>query len=183
MDEWRKKINGYSRKINIQNMDKKIWFEKMIPKKIKDSGVIEGNSLISKLMGYKIDDSLKFFSGIHYYYMTVDNMPYEECTIENVRSCTEGFVWNYSSLTERRYDNSWEFLMEVIEKIEKLGMEVSITNNIVTIKGTLMEHPTKKHPLNVEFDWKGSLKTDTKFNSCYWAVKAFARFYKDVINN
>ncbi len=181
MDEWRKKVNEYSRKINVK-MDKDFWYEKTVPQQIKNSGVIEGNQMIAWFMGYKIDDSVKFFNGIHYYVMTED-MPYEECTIENVRSCTEGFVWNYSSLTERRYDNSWEFLMEAIEKIEKFGMEVSIINNIVTIKGTLMEHPIKKHPLNIEFDWRGSLSTDTKFNSCYWAVKSFARFYKDVINN
>lgn len=191
MDEWRKKVNDNSRdrKIikseNAMSKYKEHWY-KMVSQKIKDNGIIESNSLIAQFMGYSIDDKNEFFYGLHYYKMDADSSDktYDQLTIENVRShTTDGFVWNYTDFTERRYDNHWDVLMEVIEKIESFGMEFSIVKNVVVVKGTLLWHPTKKHPINVDFEWKGSLSTDTKFNACYWAVKEYVKFHNKVINN
>jgi hypothetical protein len=86
------------------------------PNRMTNEQIISGNALIARFMGYEIDDSGKFFFGIHYYQLT-ENVLYKDLTIENVRSCTEGFVWHYKSFSEKRYDNSWDWLMPVLEKI------------------------------------------------------------------
>lgn len=125
INEWIKKVNDNSRERKLKKSEKAMenWKEhwyKMVSPKIKDEKIIESNSLIAQFMGYSIDDKNEFFSGIHYYTMDTDSgKTYDQLTIENVRSHTEGFVWNYTDLTERRYDNSWDFLMQVIEKINQ----------------------------------------------------------------
>ncbi len=82
--------------------------------------VVDINNRIAQYMGYQIDDSLQFFNGIHYYKLTGD-WKYSELNIESVRSFTEGPVWSYSPRShERRYDNSWDELMPVVQKIRSL---------------------------------------------------------------
>ncbi len=121
-------------------------------KKVKDktlSGkedIINGNALIAKFEGYSIDDSGDFFNGIHYYKLDGDKK-YSELTIETVRSFTNGFVWNYHSLTERRYDTSWDLLMPVIKKIQDSNQLMNITTAIKMqydiIVDSLKEHENK----------------------------------------
>lgn len=125
MDEWIKKVNDNSRDRKIikseiaMNNYKNHWY-KTVSQKVKDGGVIESNSLIAQFMGYSIDDKNEFFYGLHYYKIDADSdKTYDQLTIDNVRNHTEGFVWNYTDFTERRYDNHWDFLMQVIEKINQ----------------------------------------------------------------
>jgi hypothetical protein len=127
MNEWIKKVNDSSRDRKIKKSEtsmsayKEHWY-KMVSQKIKDNGIIESNSLMAVFMGYDIDDKNEFFYGLHYYKIDADSLDktYDQLTIENVRSyTTDGFVWNYTDFTERRYDNHWDMLMPVIEKINK----------------------------------------------------------------
>lgn len=156
-----KKVNDFSRDRKIMKSEismtkyKEHWY-KMVSQKIKDRDVIESNSLIARFMGYEIDDKNEFFHGIHYYYMTEKNMSYSECTIENVRSCTEGFVWNYSDFTERRYDNSWDYLIPVCKKMcetneflnSTIGqLMIDCNFDIETVWKSIVNYLKKHYPL------------------------------------
>lgn len=121
-----------NRKIPPQSQ-KEHWF-KMVREEYKP--FIETNAIIARFMGYEIDDTNQFFSGIHYYNMDSDTeKKYNELTIDDVRSYTEGFVWHYTYIgnRERRYDNDYGQLMEVVEKIEKMDYGFKMCRKVVEV--------------------------------------------------
>lgn len=131
MNEWINRVNDSSRKTKTMteeeyNIKAKEYWNKLINPKCKP--FIETNALIARFMGYEIDDSHAFFHGIHYYKMDADSdKTYDQLTIDNVRSHTTiGFVNNYTTTWERRYDTCWNHLMEVIDKIESKGFHTNI---------------------------------------------------------
>lgn len=79
--------------------------------------IIEGNKLIAEFDGYKFvnDDSLAYPNGYYYY-------PNDGCGN------------SLKELEEFEYNSSWDWLMPVIEKIEKTGCCASIINNGCNIK-------------------------------------------------
>lgn len=166
MKEWVKKVNDYSRK-NVKTpsskMSKEYWLKLV---KEGDKKLIETNALIARFMGYEVDDTNQFFTGVHYYYMTEEGMSYSECTIDNVRSVTEGFVYNYTTPAERRYDNSWDMLKPVIEKIGNIEFS--------SVKGM-------REWMNVNFK-ESSVHLYSKIDVVYDAVVNFIKWYNDAPN-
>jgi hypothetical protein len=75
--------------------------------------IIEGNQIIAEFEGYSVDETHQWFNGLHYYKLTSETA-YNELTIDNVRSLTDGWVWNYLSLIEKRYDNDWNKLIQLL---------------------------------------------------------------------
>lgn len=157
----------------------------------------ENNAKIAKFLGYSIDESDRFFSGIYYYKLINPEIPYSQATISNVRSITDGFVWNYKRLCERRYDNDFSLLMDVVEYIESLdlkewmyqwpdnedenevrynfeGISVEIENHRCWIYINLALDPMMTINVN-------SLKKsfDTKFEAVYVAVLEFIDWYNE----
>ena len=106
----------------------------------------ESNKLLAEFMG--VFDKILSTQNIHSwsdapFYYTTENS--KEKVIENIS--------NYV-----KYDTDWNWLMEVVEKIEDLGNDVSITTNYIQIAFDEGEQ------FIVAEDTK--IKIDTLYNAC-----------------
>ena len=184
MDEWRKKVNDFSRDRKIKksetSMDKykEHWY-KIVSQKIKDRKIIESNGLIAQFMGYDIDDKNEFFHGIHYYKMDSDSdKTYDQLTIDNVRSfTTDGFVWNYTDFTERRYDNSWDYIMPVFHKINDILFDTAEIQNKKRFVFNIGSNWAKiKTHTGHTFSYKKDIKADL-LDTVYYVIVHFIKQY------
>ena len=133
----------------------------------------QGNELIAKFMGYQIDDTKQFFPYTHFYKMTTDKYTYDQLDINSVRSYTEGFVFGYEYSIEKRYDNSWDWIMPVVEKIESLN---DFNNSVVIGKyWVVITVPVNKSP-NKYFENK---RYNDKLYNTWKACIEFIKWYNE----
>lgn len=147
----------------------------------------DSNGLIARFMGYNVDDSIEFFYGIHYYLMNKDcGKTYKELTIDDVRSYTEGFVWNYHFENERRYDNSWDVLMPVIDKIESITKSKRFpeafkkVNNLYTVQIGLNNCKITENICAGGEQFKIFNYGDNRIDATYKTVVKFIDWYNEI---
>ena len=112
----------------------------------KDNSIIEGNKLIAEFMGEKIipsEDSVRYKDG-------------SEVVIDSVKG------WRVC-----KYHTSWDWLMPVVEKIEKLGYSVFIQNDACWIK---VARAGMKMPLISELG-------ENKISAAFIAIVQFIQWY------
>lgn len=109
--------------------------------------IIENNKLIAEFMGFIADKSfeVKLVDGINtsYYYYKDDVM----CLPETMR-----------------YNSSWNWLMEVVEKIESLGNDILITSNYIQIT-------YDKGEKFITIELEGNIKIFAVYNACIEFIK------------
>ena len=109
--------------------------------------IIENIKLVGEFMGWKENKDMKvklISEGITYYFQKND----EVCIPEAM--C---------------YHSSWDWLMEVVEKIESLGYYVNITGTYVSI-GAI---ESKTNPIFIEKD--SNIKIEAVYNACVEFIK------------
>ena len=115
--------------------------------------IVENNKLIAEFMGFIADKSfeVKLVDGINtsYYYYKDDVM----CLPETMR-----------------YNSSWDWLMEVVEKIEKLKCTVVIEKNICRIH---------KGGLHFGHAYKFETKIEAVYNACLEFIKWYNKQNKN----
>lgn len=90
------------------------------------------------------------------------------------------FSDNPDPITYLEFNSSWDWLMPVIEKIEKIHdsfhgyFAVYIGSNSCTIQGTNL----RTDPNNPHYAYYNNVTLDTKINSVYEAILNFIDFYK-----
>lgn len=127
--------------------------------------IIENHKLIAEFMGYEYisyDPASELKAGWWKKGITKE---------QQVREATFRKIGKTKFLCRRhpelRYYNSWDWLMPVIEKIEKLGYAVKITSKYCSIA----RNHTYKNPLIIsEF-------TDSKIKKVYDIVIGFIKYY------
>ena len=117
--------------------------------------IIENNKLIAEFMGFIADKSfeVKLVDGINtsYYYYKDDVM----CLPETMR-----------------YNSSWNWLMEVVEKIESLGNDILITSNYIQIT-------YDKGEKFITIELEGNIKIFAVYNACIEFIKWYNKQNKN----
>lgn len=118
--------------------------------------ITEGNKLIAEFMGYESDET-------------------------HVRKDDEKRTRHL--ITELKYHTSWDWLMPVVEKIEKIkpkkdgdvGMLISIESNLCKIELGGQQIPYEDYTENMEFEcWE---QGETKIQATWQAVTKFIKWY------
>lgn len=147
---------------------------------MNEKEIIAGNKLIAEFMGAKIypmkgyPDTVQFLQGSEFewskdYYRNVPESNYYNCTYK-----------------ELRYYTSWDWLMPVVEKIEKISNE-EITKVYISIEGTQCRIATYydifRNATQIK-KFRHVVAASTKLESVWQAVVAFIKWYNDQnINN
>lgn len=120
---------------------------------MKENKIIEGNRLIAEFMGLeKTDGFMTSCSGI-------------EVSAKGYK-CDDVFY----PINELKFYYLWNWLMPVVEKVESMGYIVTITQNICTIKASVM----------VITRQTGNYGTpDTKIYNTWLALIDFIKWYKE----
>ena len=114
--------------------------------------IIENNKLIAEFMG--VFDKILSTGNIHswsdapFYYTTEDT---REKVIKNISK--------YS-----KYSKDWNWLMQIVDKIENMGNDVLITSNYVQIT-----YNEGENFINLEL--KGNIMLETVYNACVEFIK------------
>ena len=114
--------------------------------------ITENNQLIAEFMG--VFDKILSTGNIHswsdapFYYTTEDT---REKVIKNISK--------YS-----KYSKDWNWLMQVVDKIENMGNDISITSNYVQIA-----YNEGEKFINIEL--KGSIMLEAVYNACVEFIK------------
>ena len=118
---------------------------------------MENNKLIAEFMGLKP----KMESPDVYVF---NDMPYFSVRENNPEDVMNAIV-KYS-----KYDSDWNWLMEVVEKIESLNFVVQIHLNSCFIKES-------EHFINNKAIWRGKNHAKTKIEAVYNACIEFIKWY------
>jgi hypothetical protein len=169
---------------------------------------MEENKLIAEFMGLR-----KGFTTVKYYHpvtraRVISNDTKEECFLiheDDVTIYTDrpGFEWQYiddenylvTKVDELKYDSDWNWLMQVVDKIEKLGATIRVKSNYnpfiklnvhqVTIeieKGELSEG--NKSFLGDGFIYQNHSNSNLiKIEAYYESVVNFIKWYNDEQNS
>lgn len=123
-----------------------IEFIKWYSNERKKNDIIENNKLIAEFMGIKDSENRYSHESSEYYF--------EACEL----------LFHYS----------WDWLMPVVEKVESMGYIVTITQNICTIKASVMGDTT------LITRQTGNYGTpDTKIYNTWLALIDFIKWYKE----
>lgn len=134
----------------------------------------EGNKLIAEFM------DVKHITGINNRKLWANIVP--ECVMERysddycLKYTDECNEWQY------KFDKSWEWLMPVVEKIDKLGYDVEINSGLrrINIRTTDFGYMEKVPEYNEEFRGNSSLYADlTPIQCVYQAIVEFIQWYNE----
>ena len=130
-------------------------FKKLEEKKERQDEIIktirDKNILIAKYMG-AVSSTRKLYLG-----GTCDTMIYKEKP-----EYQETFAFDVDGL---KYHSDWNWLMEVVAKIESQSTNVAFSNNLVYIENSK------------GFDWYGGKTDDSKLISLWYGVIAYVKWY------
>ncbi|KKN20939.1 hypothetical protein LCGC14_0930500 [marine sediment metagenome] len=142
---------------------------------MKDKEILKNNKLIAEFMGYRDGHAPCFFTN-----------PYK-CTCDYHKTHGE-YDDDDEEDDEPKYNSSWDWLMPVVEKIEKLG----VSTNIHYYSGVKVSEFTMDIPKRLSIEGHGSSflgykmeygnsnnSKQTKIEAVYEIVIKFIKWYND----
>lgn len=109
-----------------------------------------------------------------YYRLICDFMEYSHDYRQDLRDCKGALIWPFYSIKNLypQFDKDWNYLIPVVEKIEKVvpGTSIIIENSICKITTNKQIYADKRYYLNTEV-------SETKIEAVYNAVIAFINWY------
>jgi len=123
---------------------------------MKESKILEGNKLIAEFMGW--GNVVDYISEIEVYHRASP-------------SCSSMFIKFPVLLYNFKYNESWDWLMPVVEKIESLGYALKIIQNNCFIYGSTMGDHTEYFK-NVGYG-------ESKLESTWLTVVEFIKWYNE----
>lgn len=155
---------------------------------MKKQEIIEGNKLIAEFMGLR-QIPINLYGNEKCYYFYFPSSDNYELTQEEIQK--ESFdILNYAwSIYNLSYHLSWDWLMPVVEKIEKIHNDhhgyfgVYISSNQCIIQGTKLNLALKNPEYGFVYLSDTNAIFDTKIKSTWFAVVEFIKWYTLNIKN
>ena len=117
--------------------------------------IIENNKLIAEFMG--LNKTKMFFNLKTGNYVKKETA---DCDIKVV----DVYLKNNKPITNFYYHSDWNWLMEVVEKIESLGNDILITSNYIQIT-------YDKGEKFITIELEGNIKIFAVYNACIEFIK------------
>ncbi len=123
---------------------------------------IEGNKLIAEFMGGDlINDAPEDYPNGYYIWKG-------------------DFETDYSQLEDFEFHENWNWLMEVVEKIESLTQYVKIVQNVCIIGSSDIRATASKPTVSIASDYQGD---NTKISNTFKAVTQWIKYYNGTLRD
>ena len=129
---------------------------------MKNDDIIENNKLIAEFLGWEKSEMKLFVPTVSTVYRTIEYYNGEKV------------VGSFTHPSSMKFHKSWDWLMPIVEKVESMKYVVTITQNICTIKASVMGDTT------LITRQTGNYSTpDTKIYNTWLALIDFIKWYKE----
>ena len=141
---------------------------------LSDGLSLEGNKLIALFDGATINTTK--YKDVHFYEHL---KPFKDGSgrysgiCNGITCAVNDLCGDFLDVDALKFHKKWDWLMPIIEEIERLGVSVTIRSNFVSLNGWIANNQNT----TTKYEWNGGCTNDSKIVSAWYGVVEFIKWY------